>query len=1077
MRRALAAAALLAALAACTRDLDVPQQRTLAVTPSFTTVAPRETLPLHASGGAGAYRFAFAEGGQLSGPDAEIDATTGAYRAGRLGSALDVVELRDAAGSVVSAQVSVGARLAISPISTGTAPGGGITFTVSGGRAPYRFAFATNASGGLLDPTGVYTAGPAGDVADAVVVTDATNDPAASAVAEVRISSALRLYRGTTGAVAPLQQVVFAAFGGEPPYAFDLAANGSGGAIDAVTGIYGAGARGSTVDTVRVRDALGQATTMDVTVGPSLAVATPTGTLHPSTTVRLVASGGQGPYLFGFALFGNRSGGTVEAATGDYTPGPNSGALDQVLAVDAVGATTILSLPAVGPLTLAAGTGVMRCLAADLNGDGRDDAVLLDYTNFQVTSGWTLNQFTTLRMPAGAAPVVQTGWFDPAQGMDHVVVGDFEGTGHDLLAFFGASGFWTLVPDVSGNLGFGPTLPASSFSGLPAAGAPIAAAKVTGGTRFYTGATCGGGTGFYRFDWPTDAAAPTAASIACEPLGTTVTSAVTHLFATDMNRDGLVDLVWTEQTPGQPWTTGPVRWAAGNGAGFTIQPGIPFQVAGDLVQSHEEDVAVGPAGLYLRSGQNSQIGVTLLTRGSPPTWASGASWPYHPFAPFTSGIALRDPAADRLAAWDSYGDFVGIDVQGGVPTTVSILPGTGTLPTMALCGTFPDLDGDGVPDLIASMLLTDESLIRFGDGDGRFGRRFRFATDGVWAPAGADLTGDGIPDLVAATSTPGLRVLAGGKHQLAYGFETSAPGRIQAVAVGKIGPGATLGLLSVDESMNLYRSTLTGGAVGTPVLYRPFSRLPTVEGLVLADLDASDPRDDVFVVTRQGDAVHGFSYLFDAVMSGTTATAVFSQNILWQWSQCAYLPVGRTSVASLCTPGTRDAVVLGRSDRSGTSYPDPTTVTTFAGIAAPVTRSSLAAAGVLGNGRSQGVSAVFVFAPSSATTAVSASALFVDPPFVATVTPLPGITEPVTSASLGDVNGDGVPDLLVRAGNRLWTFAGTATGGTFVTPGTSTQVAGAVRGAVPLAGGPAGDGVVQSGGQIVILPNSGGTLP
>src|SRR5512138_204403 len=107
-RRIFAAAALTAASIACQRNLEVPAPPNtvaLSVAPAFVALSPRETATFAGAGGAGGYTFAFAQGGRLSGVDATIGATSGLYQAGSEGSAVDVVEVRDASGRTASASI------------------------------------------------------------------------------------------------------------------------------------------------------------------------------------------------------------------------------------------------------------------------------------------------------------------------------------------------------------------------------------------------------------------------------------------------------------------------------------------------------------------------------------------------------------------------------------------------------------------------------------------------------------------------------------------------------------------------------------------------------------------------------------------------------------------------------------------------------------------------------------------------------------------------------------------------------------------------------------------------------------
>lgn len=1063
----LALAALAAvSLVACKRDLAVPPPNTLALGPSFTAVAPREMLVFQATGGAGSYRYAFSEGGQLSGPDATIDATTGIYRAGRFGSALDVVEVTDAAGNVALARISVGERLSASPVVATTPPGGAIAFVPSGGRPPYGFDLQARSSGGTVDPaTGAYQAGSVGDVLDLVVVSDSTGDPAATAIVEVHVSAAVRLYRGTAGALAPLEQVVFAGLNGQGPYTYSIPPGGnhSGGAIDAVTGIYQAGPAGSTQDRVRVTDALGEVDEDDVSIGPALALAPPAAALHPQITGRLQATGGKPPYTFAYVPLANRSGGAVEFTNGDYTPGPNGGALDEVEVFDAVGASATLRLPAVGPVALELGTGVSRCLAADLNGDARDDAVFFDYD-----SAGLLRDLQAVSMPAGADAVAEQGWLAPPRGKDHAVAGDFNGSGRKQLAFFGQSGLWTLVPDAAGHLGFGSSLAATTFWATPPSDGnslryPIAADRLTGLTRLYTSAQCTTPSpGIVRVDWPTGASAPSP-TVACEPLA--VTNPIQHLFATDMNGDGRTDLVWIEYDAASTIASGPVRVALGQAAGgFAAPLSFPFQVSTDRMSDPDTSAALTPGGLFLRIGYSVAF-LRKGTGGASPAWATG-TWPYTPNGTlsFVAGIAVRDPAADRIVAWDPYGNFVGVDAPGGVPATVTILPGTGRLPDGASCAVFPDLDGDGVPDVIATMFGTQESLVLPGDGDGGFGSRFRVALDGSAVMAGRDVTGDGVPDLVTWTGSPGLRVLAGGRHQLAYGPERGAPAPVMAIAAGNVGTGGGAGLYVVDEAGLVYTGDLAGGAVTGPSRVGDVGVLSALELALATNLGSADPRDDLFVVTRQGDAATGFSYEVGELLAGTSATRVFGP-LVFGFVACAILPAGTVDVASACTTSSRNDVVIGRASRSGASLSSFTNVTTLPGTGG--LRASMAAAGRLADG-----TAVLVVAPSApAGSPVQVSAQLVSPSFTITSVALSGIGEPVTSAALGDVNGDGRPDLLVRAGTQLWVFPGQ--GGSFSATGSSVTAPGRVLGAAAIAGGTAGDVLLENAGKVLVLRNDG----
>jgi len=453
MRR-LAPLALLLTIA-CGRDLALPSENRLAIDPSVATVAPREAITFTLTGGSGAATVGFAPGSPMSGPDAAIDPVTRLYTAGSLGSAEDVIEAVDAAGVRVTARVAVGPRVAVTPQLGVVAPGGAVAFAGSGGRPPYAFRFESAASGGTLGAAdGLYRAGAAGDVNDVVIVSDATLDPAAEVRAEIRVTAAVRLYPDAA-AVAPMESVPFVGLGGQPGYGFSVAST-TGGTIDA-RGLYRAGTGGGT-DVVTVTDDNGQVATATVTVGPALSLSLLGTDVRPGTASFLVATGGKAPYRFGFAPRGNRSLGTVGEPTGGYVPGLNVGARDRLMVTDAAGAQAFFEPGPVGSMQIHVGIGAVRCVAGDFNADGRSDALLV-----AEDAGFRLLGARTFSLPAGSGAVERELFLPPARAHDQVLVADFNGTGRDQLVFFGKGGLWSMVPDALGALGFGPSLPASTF--------------------------------------------------------------------------------------------------------------------------------------------------------------------------------------------------------------------------------------------------------------------------------------------------------------------------------------------------------------------------------------------------------------------------------------------------------------------------------------------------------------------------------------------------------------------------------------------------------------------------------------
>ena len=95
--------------------------------------------------------------------------------------------------------------LALSPSTGKVGPGGTVAFKASGGKSPYAWTLATNASGATLSASGAYKAGPTAGVTDVVQVTDATG---ATATATVTVGGTMSAPAGETsdGTIRPPTQ-------------------------------------------------------------------------------------------------------------------------------------------------------------------------------------------------------------------------------------------------------------------------------------------------------------------------------------------------------------------------------------------------------------------------------------------------------------------------------------------------------------------------------------------------------------------------------------------------------------------------------------------------------------------------------------------------------------------------------------------------------------------------------------------------------------------------------------------------------------------------------------------------------
>src|SRR5262249_11432458 len=134
---------------------------------------------------------------------------------------------------------------------------------------------------------------------------------------------------------APRGSVTFTAAGGAGTFAYALQANPSGGAINATTGAYTAGARPDVTDVISVTDPLGNTATANVAVGHGVTVNPPSPAVAPLGSITLSATGGSGTdYVF---ALGSGASGTIGSATGVYVAGGTPNVTDTVTVTDSLG--------------------------------------------------------------------------------------------------------------------------------------------------------------------------------------------------------------------------------------------------------------------------------------------------------------------------------------------------------------------------------------------------------------------------------------------------------------------------------------------------------------------------------------------------------------------------------------------------------------------------------------------------------------------------------------------------------------------------------------------------------------------
>jgi hypothetical protein len=118
-------------------------------------------------------------------------------------------------------------------------------------------------------------------------------------------------------------------------FTWSLTSNASGGAINRATGVYTAGSKGNVTDVIEVADSAGNVASVNIAVGPPVAIS-PSSTMVPAgRTVAFAVMGGSGSG-YAWSLLQNNSNATLDPTTGAYKAGLNSG-LDIVQAVDSLG--------------------------------------------------------------------------------------------------------------------------------------------------------------------------------------------------------------------------------------------------------------------------------------------------------------------------------------------------------------------------------------------------------------------------------------------------------------------------------------------------------------------------------------------------------------------------------------------------------------------------------------------------------------------------------------------------------------------------------------------------------------------
>lgn len=134
----------------------------------------------------------------------------------------------------------------------------------------------------------------------------------------------------TSASMPPRASRTFSASGGTAPYTFSFVSNASGATLAGSS--YTAGAKGDAQDVVRVKDAMGESSTISISVGPGASITPATQKLPPHGSFVFAAKGGSGTG-FTWSLDGS---GTVDNG-GHYIATASGGAT--IHATDSLGNT------------------------------------------------------------------------------------------------------------------------------------------------------------------------------------------------------------------------------------------------------------------------------------------------------------------------------------------------------------------------------------------------------------------------------------------------------------------------------------------------------------------------------------------------------------------------------------------------------------------------------------------------------------------------------------------------------------------------------------------------------------------
>jgi hypothetical protein len=507
----------------------------------------------------------------------------------------------------------------------------------------------------------------------------------------------------------------------------------------------------------------------------------------------------------------------------------------------------------------------------------------------------------------------------------------------------------------------------------------------------------------------------------------------TGVTARDVNGDGLPDLIVANRSDNtvsvllNTTTPGAVTPNFANQQTFAAGVG-PYRVAtGDVNGDGVPDLVVG----NFNSGTVSVLlnttapGAAVVRFASQQTFTTGGN----PVA-VTLGDVNGDGRADIVVA--SYGSNT-VSVLLNTTTPGAATPSFAPQQTFAVGNTprsviLKDVNGDNKPDILVAnssdntvSVLLNESVAGLGTALS-FARQQTFSTGrGPYAVAMADLNGDGIPDLITADLGGDVSVLLGtfAPPTVTPIFATQTTFAVQldpySVAVGDLNGDGKPDLVVANRNSNtvsvLLNTTAPGATIPTFAPQTTFAIGSLAHIVVLGDLNGDGKLDIVTANANSGSV----SVLLNMTAPGAATPSFLPQQTFATNSG----PLGLT-LADVNGDGKLDLItcdsdfvatvsVLLNTTAPGAPSVSFTAFKTFATGALPY---SVAAADINGDGKPDLVVANAAGNSVSVllnTTATGAST----PSFAPQQTFATGTGSEPIAVAVGDLNGDGLPDIAV----------------------------------------------------------------